>query len=77
MRASRNDILAALDLEDTILLDHRSPEEYLGELVSPPGEPDVGAERYGRIFGTKHLYFRDSLNEEDETFRSKDEINFF
>jgi thiosulfate/3-mercaptopyruvate sulfurtransferase len=74
MRASRNDVLAALDRDDTLLLDHRSPEEYLGELVSPPGEPDVGAERYGRIPGAKHLYFREFLNETDDTFRSKDEI---
>ncbi|MBI2713722.1 MAG: sulfurtransferase [Rhizobiales bacterium] len=73
MRAMRNDVLAALDRKDTVILDHRSPEEYHGELLSPPGSPNHGAERLGRIPGAKHLYFEDFLGE-DKSFKPVEEI---
>ncbi|MEC9365991.1 MAG: rhodanese-like domain-containing protein, partial [Chloroflexota bacterium] len=59
--------------QDTILLDVRSPEEYRGERVSPPGGFDHGAERKGRIPGAVHLFFRELLNG-DDTFISKEEL---
>jgi thiosulfate/3-mercaptopyruvate sulfurtransferase len=46
----------------TLLLDGRSPEEYSGERVGGPGGPDVGAVRYGRIPGARHLYFEELLD---------------
>jgi thiosulfate/3-mercaptopyruvate sulfurtransferase len=73
MRAMRDDVLAAIDREDTVILDHRSPEEYRGELLSPPGTPNYGAERLGRIPGAKHLYFEDLLGE-DKSFKPVEEI---
>jgi thiosulfate/3-mercaptopyruvate sulfurtransferase len=73
MRAMRNDVLAAIDREDTVILDHRSSEEYHGELLSPPGSPNHGAERLGHIPGAKHLYFEDFL-EEDHSFKPVEEI---
>ncbi len=69
MRAGRDDVLAALGLSDTTMLDHRSAEEYAGERVAPPGMADVGAERYGRIPGAGHLPYTAMLND-DDTFKS-------
>jgi len=77
MRARRDDILARLDDVaaggETVLLDHRSPEEYSGERVNVPGVPDVGAERAGRIPGARHLHFSDLLSE-DMSFKPEAEL---
>lgn len=73
MRAMRHDVLTAIGRDDTVILDHRSPEEYRGELLSPPGTPNHGAERLGRIPGAKHLHFEDLLGE-DSSFKPAEEI---
>jgi len=73
-RASRDEVLAHLGDESRLLLDVRSPEEYRGERVMPPPDFDHGAERKGRIPGARHLYYLDLLNE-DDTFKSKDELS--
>jgi thiosulfate/3-mercaptopyruvate sulfurtransferase len=73
MRAMRDDVLASLDDAGTVILDHRSPEEYRGELLSPPGTPNHGAERLGHIPGAKHLHFEDLVGE-DTSFKSPDEL---
>jgi len=62
MRIHRDKVLAALRRAATLLLDGRSPEEYSGERVGGPGGPDVGAVRYGRIPGARHLYFEELLD---------------
>ncbi len=62
MRIRRDKVLAALHKEGMLLLDGRSPEEYSGQRVGGPGLPDVGALRYGRIPGAKHLYFEELLD---------------
>lgn len=61
MRLGREEVLARLGQQDTIILDHRSPEEYYGQLYSPPGSPNHGAERLGRIPGARHLHFEDLI----------------
>lgn len=73
MRAGRDDVLAAIGRAGSVILDHRSMEEFSGERVGLPGKPDVGAERYGRIPGAKHLPF-DSLLNKDTSFRCDAEI---
>lgn len=73
MRAMRDDVLAAIGRDDAVILDHRSPEEYRGELYSPPGTPNHGAERLGRIPTAKHLHFTDLL-EADDSFKPAEEI---
>jgi len=62
MRIHRDKVLAALRRNGTVILDGRSPEEYSGQRVGGPGGPDVGAVRYGRIPGAKHLYFEELLD---------------
>ena len=62
MRIHRDKLLAALRKNGMVMLDARSPEEYSGQRVGGPGGPDVGALRYGRIPGARHLYFEDLLD---------------
>jgi thiosulfate/3-mercaptopyruvate sulfurtransferase len=73
MRIHRDKVLAALRTGGTAILDGRSPEEYRGERVGAPGGPDVGAMRYGRIPGAKHLYFEDMLGA-DKSFKDAAEL---
>jgi len=73
MRALREEVLRRLGDPGTVLFDVRSPEEYRGERVAPPGRPDDGAERAGRIPGAVHLYFMDLLRE-DGVFKAPDEM---
>ena len=72
-RIGRDEVLQKINNPDTVLLDVRSPEEYRGERVSPPGGFDHGAERKGRIPGAVHLFFRELLND-DDTFISKEKL---
>jgi thiosulfate/3-mercaptopyruvate sulfurtransferase len=72
MRIHRDKVLKALG-GDTVILDGRSHEEYRGERVGGPGGPDVGALRYGRIPGAKHLYFEDLLDA-NKAFRPAEEL---
>jgi thiosulfate/3-mercaptopyruvate sulfurtransferase len=73
MRVHREKVLRALGREGLVILDARSPEEYRGDRVGGPGGPDVGAVRYGRIPGAKHLYFEDLLDA-NKAFRPEAEI---
>ncbi len=65
IRATREEILAGLGEESRLLLDVRSVEEYRGERVAPPGMPDHGAERAGRIPGAVHLPWEDLVHDDD------------
>ena len=73
MRIYRDEVLAALGQRGKVILDARSPEEYAGQLVGVPGGPDVGAVRYGRIPGARHLLFSDLLNG-DRSFKTPQEL---
>jgi thiosulfate/3-mercaptopyruvate sulfurtransferase len=73
MRAGREHVLAAIGQPRTLILDARSPPEYRGERVGAPGAPDVGAVRYGRIPGARHLEYLELLGA-DERFRPRVEL---
>ncbi len=73
MRVLRDEMLHVLGESRTLILDARSPEEYRGERVGAPPGPDIGAMRYGRIPGARHLFFNDLLNA-DKSFRSREEL---
>ena len=62
MRIRRDKVLAALGDSGKLILDGRSHEEYAGTRVGGPVGPDVGALRYGRIPGAKHLFYEDFLD---------------
>lgn len=71
LRVSYEEVQAALDRPDQILLDVRTIQEYRGEhfLMKPP----EGAERAGHIPGSVHIEHRLTLNE-DGTFKSFDQL---
>jgi thiosulfate/3-mercaptopyruvate sulfurtransferase len=73
MRILRDEVLPLLGDPGTVLFDVRSPEEYRGERVAPPGRADDGAERAGRIPGAVHLHFLDLLRD-DGTFKAPEEM---
>jgi thiosulfate/3-mercaptopyruvate sulfurtransferase len=73
MRAMRNNVAAAMHEAGTVILDHRSPEEYRGERYGPPGSPDHGAERLGHIPGARHLHFEE-LIAEDTSFKPPEQL---
>jgi thiosulfate/3-mercaptopyruvate sulfurtransferase len=74
MRVGRRDVREHLGDPKRLLLDVRSPEEYQGKrVIDYTAAFDHGAERFGRIPGAKHLYFKEFLNE-DDSFKSPDAI---
>lgn len=73
MRIMRDEVLQRLGQPSSLILDGRSAEEYRGERVGASTGPDVGALRYGRIPGAKHMFFETFLTE-DKRFKEKDEL---
>ena len=69
IRATRDEVLAALDAE-TRLVDVRSPAEFSGELISPPGYEQEGAQRAGHIPGAASVPWAQAV-QEDGTFKSQ------
>jgi thiosulfate/3-mercaptopyruvate sulfurtransferase len=55
-----------------VVLDGRYHSEYNGERVKPGTGFDFGAERWGRIPGAKHLFFRDLFDDKDDTLLPPD-----
>ena len=73
-RIGREGVRAGLGNPDRILLDLRTPEEYIGERVSPSWfEVDHGAVKKGHIPGARHLYYMNLLNA-DETYKPAGEL---
>ena len=54
------------------LVDVRSPAEFSGEIVAPPGLPET-AQRAGHIPGASNIPWAQTVNE-DGTFKSADEL---
>jgi thiosulfate/3-mercaptopyruvate sulfurtransferase len=71
LRAVRDDVLQALK-QPVQLVDVRSPAEYSGEVIAPPGMTET-AQRGGHIPGAKNIPWARAVNE-DGTFRSTDEL---
>lgn len=71
-RAFRDDVLSRLGDDDLTLIDVRSPAEFSGEVLSPPGMGET-AQRGGHIPGAASAPWAQTVNE-DGTFRSADEL---
>ncbi len=54
------------------LVDVRSPQEFTGEILAPPGLPET-CQRGGHIPGAKNITWSKACNE-DGTFKSQDEL---
>ena len=58
--------------DGTALVDVRSPAEFNGEIIAPPGLPET-AQRCGHIPGAQNIPWAQAANE-DGTFKSPDEL---
>ena len=72
IRARRDEVLAAIDAP-TKLVDVRSPAEFSGEIISPPGYEQEGAQRAGHIPGAASIPWSQAVGE-DGRFKSADEL---
>jgi thiosulfate/3-mercaptopyruvate sulfurtransferase len=73
IRAYRDDVLAGLGDGAIVLVDVRSPQEYSGELIAPPGYEQEGASRGGHIPGARSIPWAQAVRD-DGTFRDAGEL---
>jgi thiosulfate/3-mercaptopyruvate sulfurtransferase len=72
LRAFLDQVQAAVDGGHTGLVDVRSPAEFTGEILAPPGLPET-CQRGGHIPGARSIPWGKACNE-DGTFKSHDEL---
>jgi thiosulfate/3-mercaptopyruvate sulfurtransferase len=72
LRAFRDDVLARLGDDGLALVDVRSPAEFSGEVLAPPGLSET-AQRGGHIPGAASAPWAQNVNE-DGTFKSADAL---
>jgi thiosulfate/3-mercaptopyruvate sulfurtransferase len=73
IRVRRDAVLAGLHAEGIALVDVRSPQEYSGELLAPPGYEQEGASRGGHIPGAQSIPWAQAVRD-DGTFKGADEL---
>ena len=73
IRVRRDEVLAGLDDPVVVLVDVRSPQEFAGELVAPPGYEQEGASRAGHIPGARSIPWATAVRD-DGTFRPVEEL---
>jgi len=71
IRAYRDDVENAIE-RGVPLVDVRSPEEYSGEILAPPGLQET-AQRGGHVPGAQNISWAATVND-DGTFKSFDEL---
>jgi thiosulfate/3-mercaptopyruvate sulfurtransferase len=72
VRAYRDDVMGTLNRNTINLVDVRSPDEYTGKVIAPPGMTET-AQRGGHIPGARSIPWAKTANE-DGTFKSPDEL---
>jgi thiosulfate/3-mercaptopyruvate sulfurtransferase len=72
LRAFRDDVLPRLGDASFALVDVRSPAEYNGEVIAPPGMTET-AQRGGHIPGAASIPWAQAVRE-DGTFKSPEEL---
>ncbi len=72
IRAFLPEVQEALKKKAAALVDVRSPQEFTGEILSPPGLPET-CQRGGHLPGAKSIPWGKACNE-DGTFKSPDEL---
>lgn len=73
LRVRRDEVLARLHDPGVALVDVRSPQEFAGELVAPPGYEQEGASRAGHIPGARSIPWATAVRD-DGTFKGIDEL---
>ena len=72
LRARRREVVDAVESGGVRLVDVRSPAEFSGEVIAPPGMSET-AQRGGHIPGALSIPWARAANE-DGTFKSRDEL---
>jgi thiosulfate/3-mercaptopyruvate sulfurtransferase len=72
LRAFLPEVQKAVAAKSHVLVDVRSPQEFTGEILSPPGLPET-CQRGGHIPGAKSIPWGKACND-DGTFKSVDEL---
>jgi thiosulfate/3-mercaptopyruvate sulfurtransferase len=73
IRTFRDEVLAGLHDSGRALVDVRSPQEYSGDLIAPPGYEQEGAQRGGHIPTAQSIPWASAVRD-DGTFKSADEL---
>jgi thiosulfate/3-mercaptopyruvate sulfurtransferase len=72
IRAFLPEVQEAVKKQSAVLVDVRSPQEFTGEILAPPGLPET-CQRGGHIPGAKSIPWGKACNE-DGTFKSTSEL---
>ena len=73
VRALRREVESSLGTSSTVLVDVRSPQEFTGEILAPPGLPET-CQRGGHIPGAVNIPWSRACND-DGTFRRRAELS--
>jgi thiosulfate/3-mercaptopyruvate sulfurtransferase len=73
IRVYRDSVLQAIGAQDKALVDVRSPQEFAGDLIAPPGYEQEGAQRGGHIPTAQSIPWAQAVRD-DGTFKSADEL---
>ena len=74
IRAYRDQVREWLGKSDRALVDVRSPGEYAGDLIAPPGYEQEGAQRAGHIPSAASIPWASAVRD-DGTFKTADELS--
>ncbi len=74
LRAYLFDVKRAINKNDTVLVDVRSPKEFTGEITAPPEYPMEHAQRGGHIPGANNIPWATAVNDADGTFKTYEEL---
>ncbi len=73
IRAFLPEVQRVMQRQDTVMVDVRSPQEFTGEILAPPGLPET-CQRGGHIPGAKSIPWAKACND-DGTFKSEAELS--
>jgi thiosulfate/3-mercaptopyruvate sulfurtransferase len=73
IRTYRDSVRAQIGEQSKALVDVRSPQEYTGDLIAPPGYEQEGAQRAGHIPTAASIPWATAVRD-DGTFKSADEL---
>jgi thiosulfate/3-mercaptopyruvate sulfurtransferase len=73
IRAYRDAVHQTIGADARALVDVRSPQEYSGELIAPPGYEQEGAQRAGHIPSAQSIPWAQAVRD-DGTFKPADEL---
>lgn len=73
MRAMLPEVMARVSDEAIDLVDVRSPDEFTGAILAPPGLPET-CQRGGHIPGASNIPWSKAVNPDDGTFKIADDL---